>query len=66
MSTDRKRGRPPIHAKPMALTVPLRLPPDLLGDVDALVALRKDGATRNQVLRELIVAGLAVSRKGKR
>jgi orotidine-5'-phosphate decarboxylase len=60
------RGRPPKEATMDTLAV--RLPDDLVRQVDEYVALLKEGMpllniTRADALRQLIASGLAVERK---
>ena len=47
-----------MHGKAMQLTIPLRLPADMVDKIDAIVAGRPEQPSRNLVIRELIARGL--------
>ena len=47
-----------MHGKAMQLTIPLRLPADMVVKIDAIVAVRPEQPSRNLVIRELIAKGL--------
>ena len=47
-----------MHGKAMQLTIPLRLPADMVVKIDAIVARRPEQPSRNLVIRELIAKGL--------
>lgn len=47
-----------MHGKAMQLTIPLRLPADMVVKIDAIVAGRPEQPSRNLVIRELIAKGL--------
>jgi metal-responsive CopG/Arc/MetJ family transcriptional regulator len=66
MSDQRKVGRKPMHGKAMQLTIPLRLPADLVDRIDAIVDSRAEQPSRNLVIRELIVRGLLDVEKKRR
>lgn len=66
MSDQRKVGRKPMHGKAMQLTIPLRLPAELVERIDAIVESRVEQPSRNLVIRELIVRGLLEAEKKRR
>jgi len=66
MSDKRKAGRKPMHSKAMQLTIPLRLPAELVERIDAIVDSRAEQPSRNLVIRELIARGLVDLEKRKR
>jgi hypothetical protein len=61
-SKPAKVGRPPKPPGEKFVMAGLRLPPAELAKIDAMV---QPGQTRNDVLRELVAAGMA-AKKGKR
>lgn len=66
MSEQRKVGRKPMHGKAMQLTIPLRLPGELVARIDAIVESRPEQPSRNLVIRELIARGLLDAEKRRR
>lgn len=58
MAKAKKMGRPPKGDEAMLNPVTVRLPPALLERFEELVAARQDGASKGQVLREVILAGI--------
>lgn len=55
-----------MHGKAMQLTIPLRLPAELVERIDAIVESRVEQPSRNLVIRELIVRGLLEAEKKRR
>lgn len=55
-----------MHSKAMQLTIPLRLPAELVERIDAIVDSRAEQPSRNLVIRELIARGLVDLEKRKR
>jgi predicted DNA-binding protein len=66
MGDQRKVGRKPMHGTAMQLTIPLRLPEELVDRIDAIVDSRAERPSRNLVIRELIVRGLLEVEKKRR
>ena len=58
----RKMGRPRAHGEVMAVTIPIRLPPEILTALDEIIAVRFGAPSRNAIIREMIMRGLEVER----
>lgn len=54
-----KAGRRPIAGTAMKVTVPLRLPGDIVELVDEVIEQRLGAPSRNAVMREALAIGLA-------
>lgn len=60
----RSAGRPALPATERQGIVPVRFPPDLLSQVDAIVKARLDRPNRSAVVRELVAEALGARTKG--
>lgn len=59
MAMSKKRvGRPSMPEDERAVLVPVRLPPDLIDQLDAEAKARVDRPSRSALIRELLAASL--------
>lgn len=63
--SKRQRGRPPLADRALMAPITIRFPPDMMGEIEALIASRLDRPEKGAVIRELVAEALA-ARAGKR
>jgi len=59
MPKKKPMGRPTKYARPMLTPINVRFPAPVIERLEKLIAKRGDGAGKAQVIRELVIEGLA-------
>ena len=58
-TAHRRLGRPPKHESAMFDAITVRFPKPMMAEIEEIMSERMDQPDKGQVIRELVVAGLA-------